>query len=82
MTGGQDTALLEVFNKYIGKVFAVHLGKYNVKFPDVFFIDWHGTAVTYQLSELFSQLVIILISLSTQMPQDSSKHWKLQLPEH
>jgi hypothetical protein len=41
----------------------VHLGKYNVKFPDIFFIDWHCTPLTNQLSELFSQLVIILISL-------------------
>jgi hypothetical protein len=30
---------LEVFNKYIGNIFAVHLGKYNVQFPDIFFID-------------------------------------------
>jgi len=40
MAGHNPTGWMtaEVFNKYIGNVFAVHLGK-NVKFPDIFFID-------------------------------------------
>jgi hypothetical protein len=53
----------EGFYKYIGLVFAPHLGKQNVKFPVILFVSGYCTHLTYQLNELCSELSIILISL-------------------
>jgi hypothetical protein len=48
---------------YIGNVFALHFGKYNVKCPLILFVDGHLAHLTYQLRELCSQLGIIWIFL-------------------
>jgi hypothetical protein len=53
----------EVFYEYTGNVFASHLGKHNVKFPLILSVDGHRTHLTHQLSELCSELGIILISI-------------------
>jgi hypothetical protein len=49
--------------KYFGQVSAPHLGKCNVKFPVILFISGNCTHLTHQLSELCSELSIILIYL-------------------
>jgi hypothetical protein len=53
----------EVLYKYTGNVFTSHLGKHNVKFPANLSVDGHSTHLTYQLSELCSELGITLLSL-------------------
>jgi hypothetical protein len=53
----------EVFYEYTGNVFALHLGKHNVKFPANLSVDGHRTHLTNQLSELWSELGITLLSI-------------------
>jgi hypothetical protein len=53
----------EVFYKYTGNVSISHLGKHSVKFPASLSVDGHRNHVTYQLSELCSELGIILLSI-------------------
>jgi hypothetical protein len=53
----------EVFYEYTGNVFTSHLGKHNVEFPADLPVDGHGTHLTYQLSELGSELGITLLSI-------------------
>jgi len=53
----------DVVDEYIGNVFALHFGKYNVKCPLILFVDGHRTHLTYQLRELCSHLGIIWIFL-------------------
>lgn len=53
----------DVVDDYIGNVFALHFGTYNVKSPLILFVDGHLTHLTYQLREICSQLGIIWIFL-------------------
>jgi hypothetical protein len=52
-----------VFYEYTGNVFTSHLRKHNVKFPANIFVNGHCTHLTYQLSELCSELGITLLSI-------------------
>ena len=53
----------ELFFEYIGNVFYPYLVKQNTTFPVILFVDGHSTHTSFQLSELCSQLQIILICL-------------------
>jgi hypothetical protein len=53
----------EVFYEYTGNVFASHVGKHTVRFPAKLSVDGHRTHLTYQLSELCSELGIILLCI-------------------
>jgi hypothetical protein len=53
----------DVFYEYIGNIFALHFGKYNVKLPLILFVDGCRTHLSYQLGELCSNLGINLISV-------------------
>lgn len=63
--GRSDTGWMkaEVFYEYIANVFHPFLIENNIQFPVIFFIDGHKSHFTYQLSNLCSQLNIILIAL-------------------
>jgi hypothetical protein len=53
----------EIFYEHTGKVFTSHLGKHSVKFPATFLLmDTAPIYLTYQLSELCSELAITLLS--------------------
>jgi hypothetical protein len=52
----------DVVYKYIGKMFALHFGKY-VKYPLILYVYSHRTHLTYQTRELCSKLGIIWIFL-------------------
>jgi hypothetical protein len=58
---GRMTA--ELFYEYTGNVFTSHIGKHNAKFPAQLSVDGHRTHLTYQLSELCSELEITLLSI-------------------
>jgi hypothetical protein len=53
----------EIIYENIGNISTPHLGKHNVKFPVIHFVDGHCTHLTYQLSKLWSGLDSIFISL-------------------
>jgi hypothetical protein len=53
----------KVFYEYIGYDFVSHLGKHNAKFPANLSVGGHCTHITYQLSELCSELVITLLCI-------------------
>jgi hypothetical protein len=53
----------ELFYECTGNIFTSHLRKHNVMFPANLSVDGHCTHVTYQLSELCSELGIILPSI-------------------
>jgi hypothetical protein len=52
-----------VFYEYTGNVFTSNLGKHNVKFPANLSVDGQRTHLTYQVSELCSELGITLLSI-------------------
>lgn len=53
----------EIFIDYIKNVFHKHLLETNVEFPVILFVDGHRTHLTYQLSQLCTDLKIVLIAL-------------------
>jgi hypothetical protein len=53
----------ELFFEYIANVFHPFLVKKGTKFPVILFVDGHSTHTSYQLSDLCSQLNIILVCL-------------------
>lgn len=53
----------ELFFEYIGNVFHLYLAKRGTKFPIILFVDGHSTYLSCQLSNLCSELKIILICL-------------------
>ncbi|KAK9754853.1 DDE superfamily endonuclease [Popillia japonica] len=53
----------EVFIDYIKNVFYPYLKKTNIEFPVILFLDGHKSHLSYQLSQLCSELQIILIAL-------------------
>jgi hypothetical protein len=53
----------EVFREYTGNVFTSHLGKHNISLPANLPVDEHCIHLTYQLSELCSDLGITLLSV-------------------
>jgi hypothetical protein len=53
----------EAFYEYTANVFASHLRKHTVKFPAKLSVDGHRTHLTYQLSEICSELGIILLCI-------------------
>lgn len=60
-----------LFYEYLGNVLYPHLKK-GVKFPIILFVDGHCTHLTYEISQLCTNLEIILIALypnSTHIPQ-------------
>ena len=62
----------------IGNISTPHLGKHNDKFPVILFVDGHCTHITYQLSELWSGLDSIFISLysiATRLLQPLKLGW-------
>lgn len=63
--GRSDTGWMkaEVFYEYIANVFHPFLIDNNIQFPVILFVDGHKSHLTYQLSNLCSQLNIILIAL-------------------
>ncbi|KAJ8931372.1 hypothetical protein NQ314_015717 [Rhamnusium bicolor] len=82
----------ELFFEYIANVFHPYLLKKGTQFPIILFVDGHSTHTSYQLSDLCSQLKIILICLygnSTRIlqPADVSAFkplkscWKKVWPE-
>lgn len=64
--GRSDTGWMkaEVFYKYIANVFHPFLIENSIQFPVILFFDRHKSHLTYQLSNLCSQLNIILIALN------------------
>lgn len=53
----------ECFYEYVANILHPHLKKKGTKFPIIFFVDGHATHLTYELSQLCTDLGIILISL-------------------
>jgi hypothetical protein len=53
----------EVLYEYNGNISTSHLGKRNVKLPGNFSVEEHRTHLTYQLSELCSEMDITLLSI-------------------
>lgn len=53
----------ELFYEYIGNVLYPCLKKLGVKFPIILFVDGHTTHQTYKLSQLCTELQIVLIAL-------------------
>ncbi|XP_068085538.1 uncharacterized protein [Anabrus simplex] len=53
----------EVFFEFVANVLHPHLVKTHVKFPVILFVDGHKSHLTFQLSELCTELQIILIAL-------------------
>lgn len=52
-----------VFYDYIKNTFHADLVKKNIQFPVVLFVDGHGSHLSFQLSELCTELQIVLICL-------------------
>lgn len=63
--GRSDTGWMkaEVFYEYIGNIFYPFLVENNIQFPVILFVDGHKIHLTYQLSNLCTQLKIVLIAL-------------------
>lgn len=53
----------ETFYEFIANIFYPFLLKNNIRLPVILFIDGHKGHLTYQLSQLCSDLKIILIAL-------------------
>lgn len=53
----------EIFVDYIKNIFHKNIVKQNVQFPVILFVDGHRTHLTYKLSQLCTELQIILIAL-------------------
>lgn len=53
----------EVFYEYVANIFHPFLIEKGIKFPVILFVDGHKSHLTFQLSELCSNLKIILIAL-------------------
>lgn len=53
----------EIFYEYIANTFYKHLKKLNVDFPVILFVDGHATHLDRRLSDICTQLQIILIAL-------------------
>jgi len=63
--GRSDTGWMkaEVFYEYIANIFYPFLVENSIQFPVILFVDGHKSHLTYQLSNLCSQLKIVLIAL-------------------
>ncbi|XP_067004498.2 uncharacterized protein [Anabrus simplex] len=53
----------ELFYEYIANIFSPYLTKHNIQRPVILFVDGHKSHLTCQLSELCTELQIVLVSL-------------------
>lgn len=53
----------EIFYEYIGNIFHPYVRKMNVEFPIILFVDGHKTHLDRKLSDLCTELEIILVAL-------------------
>lgn len=71
-----------VFCKYIEHVFAPCFGEHNAKFSVILFISGHHTHVMYQVSQLCSELSIILTSVYPSASRLGTACCSLQIREN